>query len=258
MDSILRLALDFVQPLCLVWLLLSVWIVRMAWLRLWRWSLLPVMAWLVLTVISATALPSWLMYGLESRYEIPSMESLSGADAIVCLGGGATASLTEPTGIHLQRGADRLSTALSMAFSNMAPALVIGGGGREKDGKVYSEADALVAHFRKFAGKDTELISLGVCANTYDEAQKVAELAAERGWQKVILVTSASHLPRAVATFAKAGVPVLPMPCHYTSGFNRISDMEWLHLPHAESIVLFQDWLHEIVGTWTYQRRGWM
>ncbi len=258
MDAVLRLGLDLIQPLCLVWLLLTLWLVRVAWLRLWRWSVLPAAAWLVLTVVSCTALPSWLMARLESGYALPGQEALAGADAIVCLGGGATASLTEPTGIHLQRGADRLSTALSLAFADMAPVLVFGGGGREKDGQVYSEADALVEHFRKFADEKTELVSLGVCANTYDEAHKVAELAVRRGWKKILLVTSAGHMPRAVATFQKAGVPVVPVPCHYTSGFNRISDMEWIHLPHVESITLFQDWLHEVIGTWTYRWRGWM
>jgi len=36
-----------------------------------------------------------------------------------------------------------------------------------------------------------------------------------RGWRKVILVTSALHIPRSVAVFAAQGIAVVPVVCDF-------------------------------------------
>lgn len=258
MDTLLRGLVALIQPLSLAWVLLTIWILRMAWMRLWRWAFLPTAAWVIISLITCTALPSWLMADLEGRYSPPDPSAMAGADAIVCLGGGVEPSVTEPLGFHLVRGADRFATALSMAISRLAPALVLGGGGYEHEGKMLSEADALAGYLQNYQPLGFETISLGACANTRDEALKVADLAQKRGWKKILLVTSASHMDRSVATFTKAGVSVVAVPCHYMSSFNRVGDMDWLHLPYAGSFELFSAWFHEILGTWMYRWRGWV
>lgn len=258
MESLFRLILTLAQPLCLVWLVLTFVVVGTLWRRQWWRAFLPTFAWLILTALTCTPLASFLLAGLENRYSHPSEADIAGADAIVCLGGGIQPSLTEPTGLHLVRGSDRMATALSMAIQGRAPVLVLGGGGTEEGGKRYSEADAVQSHLRKFPDVKFEIISLGICAHTRDEAVKVAKLAQERGWKKVLLVTSASHMPRSVATFAKVGVPVTAVPCHYLSSYNRIGDVRLLHLPSYGSFELFDSWLHEALGSMVYSWRGWM
>lgn len=258
MNTLLRELLFLIQPLTLAWLLLTIWILQMIWKKLWRWAALPSLAWLILSLITCTAIPSWLLAKVENRYPQPTPEQLANADAIICLGGGVEPSLTEPTGMHLVRGADRFATALSMSLSGMAPVLVLGGGGYPHKGELISEADALRDHLAQFPGIGFQVVSLGVCANTRDESLKVAELVQQQGWKKVLLVTSASHMPRSVATFEKTGVPVVPVPCHYLSSFNRVGDIDWLHMPYAGSFELFDSWFHEFIGTWIYQWRGWM
>lgn len=258
MNSLLRLPLRLLDPLTLVWLLLTIWVIRVAWLRLWRWAFLPIAAWLVLTVITCTSLPSWLIARLENTYAMPSPEAFSQADAIVCLGGGIEPSHTEPLGFHLVRGADRVATAIGMSVSGVAPVLVLGGGGYEHEGQLISEADAIAGQLANFSPLGFEVISLGICAHTRDEATKVAELAQKRGWKKVLLVTSASHLPRSVAVFKKLGVTVVPVPCHYLSSYNRLGTVDWVHLPHRGAFDIFDSWFHEFIGTWVYQWRGWI
>ena len=258
MESLLRWLLVLIQPLTLIWLLLGIWVVRMIWKKLWRWAALPTLAWVILTLLTCTSMASWLMARLEKRYPLPAMSEVESADVIVCLGGGIQPSFTEPTGLHLVRGADRLATALSMAASGMAPVLVVGGGGYEQGGEMHSEADAVLAFLERLPALNFEAVSLGTCSHTRDEALKVAHLVQDRGWKKVLLVTSASHMPRSVATFAKAGVPVVPVPCHYLSSYHQIGEVKWLHLPSRGSFDLFDAWLHEIIGTWTYKWRGWI
>lgn len=257
METLLRWFLLMIQPLTLVWLLLGIWLAQTMWRRLWRWSALPATAWLILTLITCTPLVSLLLRGMESRYLLPEPADVEGAEVIVCLGGGTHASPVEPTGLRLVRGADRVSTALSMATADMAPVLVLGGGGTQVHGEALSEADAILAFLERFPELGFEAISLGICANTRDEALKVAKLVQERGWEKVLLVTSASHMPRSVATFAKVGVKVIPVPCHYLSRFSQGREVQWLHLPSYGNLELFDSWFHEYIGTWIYHWRGW-
>jgi uncharacterized SAM-binding protein YcdF (DUF218 family) len=51
--------------------------------------------------------------------------------------------------------------------------------------------------------------------NTYENATRIAGITSEGKW---LLVTSASHMPRAMATFRKAGSDVLPWPIFDLTG----------------------------------------
>jgi uncharacterized SAM-binding protein YcdF (DUF218 family) len=167
--------------------------------------------------------------------------------------------LREPTGIHLtQGGADRLTTALALAVRRQAPALVIGGGGSLREGQRIAQADAVAKELARIAPLPVQTLSLGLCADTHDEAIKAAALAQQRGWKKVLLVTSASHMPRAAATFAKTGLQVIAVPCSYESSFNRSDEVRWLHLPHAGGFSLYSAWLHEVLGLIVYRWRDWI
>lgn len=37
-----------------------------------------------------------------------------------------------------------------------------------------------------------------------------------------------------------------------------ICEFRWLHLPHLDGFKSFNGWLHEIVGHWVYNMRGWL
>jgi uncharacterized SAM-binding protein YcdF (DUF218 family) len=250
--------INLLQPLSFAWLLLTYWVVRQAWKRQWRVLALPGLAWLILSVMMCTPVASLLMAGLEGRSVRVKMGAVEQADAIVCLGGGAEPSLTEPIGLHLKPGADRLSTAVALLIQKKAPVLVLGGGGLKKAGVMHSEADQMKVGLGELGIGTDAMVSLGVCADTHDEAVKTAALMKERGWAKVLLVTSAYHMPRAAGTFEKAGVSVVEVPCNYVSSLNRVGDFQWLHLPHGDAFAVFGAWFHEVIGTWVYRWRGWM
>ena len=254
----MKLLFTLIQPLAMIWLLLSGWVVWQVRRRMWKELALPGLAWLILTLMTCTPVAAVLMADLERVYEPVKWHELQMADAIVCLGGGAEPSLVEPTGLHLKTGADRLSTALVLLAQKKAPVLVLGGGGYEEAGVMHSEADKVLEGL-KATGMNTEgMMSLGVCSDTRDEALKVADLMKEKGWKRVLLVTSAYHMPRSVGTFEKAGITVEAVPCNYLSSVNRVGVLTWLHLPHSDAFRVFGAWFHEVIGTWVYQWRGWM
>ena len=256
----LKTILFFAQPLGLVWALLGGWLLIRLWKRDWLWAqiALPAAAWLLMSLVTCTPFSSVLMAQLENEIPAVELSELPAADAIVCLGGGMAPSFKEPIGFHLMVAADRSATALALAAQRKAPLLIIGGGGYEKDGEIYAEADAVRDGFSKLAPMGVEYHSLGACSDTHDEAVKVAALAKQRGLKRVLLVTSASHMPRSMATFQKAGVQVVAVPCNYLSSLNQVNDLQWFHLPSDHGFEIFNFWLHEILGDWVYRWRGWI
>ncbi|OYW71913.1 MAG: hypothetical protein B7Z37_26465 [Verrucomicrobia bacterium 12-59-8] len=258
MILILKTLLHLIQPLSLIWLLLGLWLLSRVIKQRSLGLLAPGAAWLLLTLMTCTPLPSYLLAGLENQVPKVKLAELPHADAILCLGGGAEPGLVEPMGIQLKSAADRLATALTLAAADKAPLLILGGGGFPHDGRLYSEADAVGDYLRTHLSLKADIHSLGVCSDTHDEAVKVAALMQQRGLKQLLLVTSASHMPRSLAVFRKAGINPIPVPCNYTSSLNRVGEQRWLHLPHVQGFESFNGWLHEIVGHWVYLWRGWV
>ncbi|MDI1314446.1 YdcF family protein [Prosthecobacter sp.] len=219
---------------------------------------MPATAWLLLTVISCTPLAAVLLVRLENQNPKVQLNQLPETDAILCLGGGVEPSLSEPTGFHLKVGADRLSTALTLAAEGKAPLLILGGGGFPHEGRMFSEADAVRDYLADHVSLNIQLHSLGVCSDTHDEALKVATLMKQRGLKRLLLVTSASHMPRAEAVFRKTDVQVTPVPCNYHSSLNHLGDLQWVHWPSYHGFEIFRFWAHEIIGHYVYVWRGWI
>lgn len=259
MTALLKSVADFLEPVGLVWLLLTVMLLVSLKQRSWRRALLPGAAWLILTVLSALPVPHLLLASLEDDWPPVDPARLPECDAIVVLGGGMEPSIMEPAGMHLHGGADRLFTALKLARMGKGKSLVIGGGLFERaGGGRVSEADGVRDWLAGWELSSVPVLSLGGCQDTHDEAVKVAALVKTHGWQKVALVTSAYHMRRTHAVFAKAGVPVLPVPCNYESAPMRGRPVHWIGVPNATHLLHFETWLHEIIGWWGYRLRGWI
>jgi uncharacterized SAM-binding protein YcdF (DUF218 family) len=93
--------------------------------------------------------------------------------------------------------------------------------------------------------------------STYENALQSARLLKDRGIRKIILVTEAAHMPRALGTFRKQGLEAVPAPCHYisTAWFER--PLLGL-LPAPGTLRESQGVLHEWLGMAWYRLRGRM
>jgi uncharacterized SAM-binding protein YcdF (DUF218 family) len=206
-------------------------------------------------LVERTALPARLLAALEAPY----LESVSfipsSADAIVVLGGWGVAANHELLGLDFGLAADRLFTGIELARRGLAPVLVVGGAVALGD-KEAPEPALVRQWIDHWDLMEQPVLGLGPSRSTRDEAMHVAVLAEARGWQQVLLVTSAWHMPRAEATFRAAGVNVVPVACDFvgTSRVNRPS--KWV--PQTASLYMLQLWLHEIVGFQYYRARGWI
>lgn len=248
------------QPTGLLWLALLAG-------GLWQWrakqrlsAVITFTVALLFSIVGGTPLPKYLVQTLEKPYAQQRLDALSEADAVLVLGGFTDRSDREPTGIHLEMGTDRWTTGVELVRRGKARKLVLGGGSHIVGGNVVSEADQLIPLIQRWNLLRTPVLKLPVCTNTRDEAVALVQMMQERGWKRVLLVTSAWHLKRAEAVFRSTGAPVIPIGCDYRSypeGENRLLE-EWPIVPQPKKLKLAEDFTHEWIGWWYYKARGWI
>lgn len=196
-----------------------------------------------------------LLRSLEERYpELPVVE-LPIAEAIVVLGGGVHPRPKDQPYPDLHSGADRVWHAARIFHAGKAPLVILSGGVIPRLGTEISEAEAMRI-FLTDLGVPPEAIRLEERSlNTHENAIFTAELLRDSGLTRILLVTSALHMPRAMAAFRAAGVEAVPAAADFMLEKESASLLRWL--PEVRSLALSTAVLHEYLGLWIYHRRGW-
>jgi uncharacterized SAM-binding protein YcdF (DUF218 family) len=92
--------------------------------------------------------------------------------------------------------------------------------------------------------------------NTRENALNSVILMRESGCKKPLLVTSAAHMPRAVASFARVGVEVFPVSVDVRAVKNpQLSVMDFV--PGIGALTMTTNAMREWTGQWIYRLRGW-
>ena len=255
---LLHQVLALLAPVGLVWAALLV-LTALLWRRGLRGFAAATGALVVfITIIGSTSVPGKLLGSLERPYAGVKIEDLPAADAVVLLGGGAQASRYEVAGVHLAQAGDRLVMAAELMRLGKAPVLLLGGNVGPLDGRYVVEAEIAKGLLTRWGVPAEAMIPLGGNADTHDEATDVRALATERGWHRVLLVTSANHMRRAAATFRQMGIEVTPVPCNFLTSVGS-GDVPFApSVPGTDGFVKMGVWLHEEIGWLVYSRRGWL
>jgi uncharacterized SAM-binding protein YcdF (DUF218 family) len=88
--------------------------------------------------------------------------------------------------------------------------------------------------------------------NTYENAVLTAKLTGVNPKDRWLLLTSASHMPRSMATFVKAGWNVTAYPVDFRTG----QTSDWLDFNLAGGASNWETALHELVGILAYRLTG--
>ena len=258
-DSLLRQLLLLLQPIGLVWGGLIVLAV-IFWRRKQRGFALAASAMiLILTVVGGTDISFWMLWKLEEPWTSVKLAEQPECEAALVLGGFADPSRYEAGGVHLTRAGDRVMMGIEALRTGKAKVLLLGGGWMVQDGKRVSESETVKAWLTGWKlTSDREVIALGQCVDTHDEAVRFAALAKERGWKRLLLITSATHMRRAAATFRAVGAEPFPVPCNFLSIAVTEPKPLRVGIPGVTGFDNFGVWSHEIIGRIMYRRRGWL
>lgn len=260
-DSLLKQLLLLAEPIGLLWLALAALAIALFVKKQRLFAAVVAVLWIAVSVVGATDFPGWLMRGLERPFAGVEIEKLPQADAVVLLGGGLEPAKFEASGLHFTKAGDRVIMALELMRLGKAPVLVLGGGGAEFDEQVFSEADRARDWLAtwKLPAAPAQVLSLGLNGTTFDEATKVRTLAKDRGWKRILLVTSASHMRRAAAVMrTQTKLEVVPAPCNFLTVLSTLPSTRGIAIPTYGGFEKISLWMHEIIGWEVYRRRGWI
>ena len=258
-DFFLRIALQLIEPIGLLWLVLILLTLLLRHRRQRIPYLICVLLTLMVTIIGGTDFSSWLLLRLEGPWAGVKLIELPQCDAVVVLGGGAEPSRYDVDGVRMTKAGDRILTGLELMRWGLAPALVIGGGSGRLDDVEKVESDLVRTRIGDWKPPMTwAVVSLGAAKDTHDEAQRFVPLARQRGWKRILLVTSASHMRRAASVYRAAGFEVVPAPCNFIVAGTSAPPSFRIGIPSLFGFECFSVWLHETAGWNTYRRRGWL
>lgn len=204
-----------IYPLGLVFLSLLI-----ALLWLWRRRetggvILVALSLLVILISSNGYTASWLYRSLESRYPPVPIEDVHTADAIVVLGGGLGAPLPPRLHADLNGASDRYLHGTRLYKAGKAPVLILSGGHVFDQEGVKGESNHAAELLMEWGVPESAIVIEDKSRNTLQNAQFTREILVNEGWENVILVTSAAHMPRSVDAFNRAGVEVFPAATDY-------------------------------------------
>ena len=209
-----------------------------------RWCLAVATGWLVL--VSATPLPQALVHAREKQYRVwrPAPNDTAATHVLV-LGGGHTPAPDLPATDRLSdRSLARLVEGIRI-YRQLPNARLVCSGFSATGSTPIATTAAHAALSLGVPPGDTLLLTQP--HNTEAEARAYAARFGTS--HRLILVTSALHLPRALRWFRAYGLRPVPAPAdHLIKVDPRYSPYSFG--PGSTNIELMDRWLHETVGTW--------
>lgn len=201
---------SLLQPLPMLLLLMGIGLLLIGFTRWQRGGkTLMLVSWLTLTLISIQPVADRFLFPLEARYPTwrPGQTKV---DYIVVLGGGYTYNPDwAPSSNLINNSLPRVTEGVRLYHANPGAKMIFTGAAAQGNPVTTAKAGALVAESLGVPAQD--ILTLDTPRDTEEEAASTAKVV---GRQPFLLVTSASHLPRAMRFFQAQGLNPIPAPAN--------------------------------------------
>ena len=198
-----------------------------------------------------------LLGSLENDYPPAPAASYPQVDAIVILGGMTSPPRPPQLEVEVGDAFDRMLHGVRLLRAGRAPILVLTGGViKYLTGSEMSEAERMAQLAVDYGVPAGQLLLEDASRNTYENGLFTARLLRARGWHRVLLVTSASHMRRSMGVFVGQGLDVIAAPTDYTVVDRPFSPMRLL--PDVEALRASTRAIKEYVGLIVYWWRGYI
>jgi len=212
---------------------------------------LAAMSFVTLWVASTPALGLWLTGKLEAQYPALTVEETGPADAILVLGGAlAGASPPRRPTLNLGPAAGRVWHAAALYRAGRAKWVVVAGGNQPGHEHEQAEGDAIAQVLVVLGVPPAAIKRETASRNTRENAENALVLLSRLESRRVLLVTSAQHMPRAVKTFAKAWVssPIQVIPASTDVQVTETSQSLKVWLPSLDGLNSVTKGVKEFAG----------
>ena len=218
----------------------------------------------VLCLMGNRTVSHLLVRPLEAR-DIPT-GPLPQADAIVVLGGVTAPALPPQPTVHLTGGADRLTYSAALYRDHKAPLVILSGGRMPWNNGLPPESAQMAEIMQMLGVPSSAILEESASRNSHENAAYTSHLLLSRNLHRVLLVTSALTMPRALAAFRHEGIDAIAAPTDFTPGLNEdskngVSELEVIALsllPNPHNLDESGAALHEYLGLAIYRLAGWI
>jgi uncharacterized SAM-binding protein YcdF (DUF218 family) len=165
-------------------------------------------------VVTILSLPI-TVYFLAPMYEIPrsDIETAKTAgpyDAILVLGGMIDPIFSRPHNIEINDCFERLTSTAELYHEGTASLIIVSSGSGNIAYSDQKEAPFLAELLQRMGVPDPAIIQESESRNTHENIVYSKKILEDLHLSKILLVTSAWHLPRAIAICKKQGITVTP------------------------------------------------
>jgi uncharacterized SAM-binding protein YcdF (DUF218 family) len=239
----------------------------LALVLLWKRPRLAALSIGLAIAILVLASNGWVATRLAQSLEWQNLppQSLPNADAIVVLGGSIKPEVFPRPWIDVSEAGDRPIYGAQLYRANKAPLVILSGGRINWKGGGPPESADMAKLMTALGVPPTAIVEDPTSLNTYENAVNVRKILEARGIRRVLLVTSAMHMPRSLSIFQKQGIEAIAAPTDFGVTEQDLrepsSSAEAIALnllPDAERLQQTTRALKEYVGLVVYRLKGWL
>jgi uncharacterized SAM-binding protein YcdF (DUF218 family) len=207
----------------------------------------------VLLLFSLEPVANQLLYALERgapntyKGDVP-------YDAVILLGG-AVERATLPGKPSYNDNIERLLATYDLLRTDRARFAIVSGGAVDSAVLEPVEGDVLGRQLVEWGVEAERVIVESRSRNTHENAVESRRIALERGFTRLLVVTSAFHMSRALGCFRAVGLPVDALPVDYRAYDAKRFSGSWL--PRANHLERSTMVLREWFGRGVYRIRGY-
>lgn len=191
--------------------------------------------------------------------------NLSNADAIVILGGATRPQSPPRPDVDLMESGDRVLYGAQLYRQGKAPLIIVSGGRIDWKGGGPPESADIARLLQEIGIPEKVIVQEPNSFNTYENAVNVRKIVQARNIKRILLVTSALHMPRALQIFRRQGMDVIPAPTDFLVTQQELREAQSSAeavtlnlLPDADNLERMTHALKEYVGLMVYRLRGWV
>lgn len=210
--------------------------------------------WVFSTPACADRLVAWSGNGF---HPLARAEDAHGANVVVVLGAGNRTY--EASGLKLNviswEAIFRVMEGARLYGLLDHPTVIVSGGITSRDVRARPESESMRDAIAQLGVPLDHIVQESESKTTRDEAVIIRRMLADRAGQPIVIVTSPTHMRRAVAVFQSAGLNPVPSTCAYRSE-NAVESYRWL--PNQGSLLLSDIVAYDTVAWMYYRARGWI
>ena len=210
----------------------------------------------VLWIASTPFVAGFLYSKNESQFPAMATEHAPNGGCIIVLGGVLGAPIMPRVEVEMGETIDRVYKTAALYRAGKAPFVIVTGGNQPWSESTVAEADMIRDLLMEWGVPKKAIFLEGSSRNTRENALYSKNIIDATACKDPLLVTSAAHMPRAVAAFNSVGIDVTAVSTDVrvvSKAFPALVDF----VPSAGALAMTSEAIREWIGQKVYAWQGW-